>query len=1207
MKMKKIKLLSLTLLVVLVMSLVGCAGGKTPADVTDNIEIAPEYEKELLADWKNYSIVFAEGASDVVSKTFYNFTSVLAERYGSLPKINSDFLMPDEAVPQNTLEVLIGATNRPESAQGAEGLLANDYFIGMINNRLVIVGGSDKATAAAIDHYASYLLGEDGFMYPRESYVYNADYVVDKLTIGGVDISEFVLVRGNGMDADERNMFDYLSETIADVCGVKVETALASSDEHKYEILIGDTGRDITSKTLESGTYSIEQTATKLALYGNGESSDSFVLRYLIKDVLMEIPTGTSYDILLDGVTGEEFVSPSLVENNLPETFADLRGKYDSSVASPQATVDRFLLTVEELPKEVTVLAPIKLDDYLSASKKQVYVSNASGSDANDGSKNAPYKTIQKAVSAMANMNGGVIWVEGDTYQLSKQISLNSSHSGNILSPLFIKAYGDKEVTLTSNVMVDATKFKLVDTETDSVAARLHDDVEDKVYYINLFDLGWTSDDIVDVTKSGPSRLYADGEELILARFPNAYYEDGITPLAGEDYLYFTEVYEMGSVTATSNNTYWKWVHRVESDPNLTLDSVIGWEIRIPDTNGATVAEEAYMGEEIKTWVNTGDIWYYGNTYAGWEHGYYNIAAECVHGDNLLGYAKDDGCYSLKSAHPAPNGAQKSGNSATGRNTFYLFNAIEALDAPGEWFIDKTTGNLYIYPTSDDITKQQIAYSGANALNALLSIQGASYVVVDGIGVDGANVYGIRVNASENVVLQNITAKNAHNPCVYIGESRRCALIYSDLSHSYSTMLSVVNNGSDLTLTPSDVFIQNNVFHDTPPSISAAVSLGGCRTICSHNYFIDCCLNGGTGSECIVEYNRFEGGNRFITDGGMVYFGGLSTRGHHIRYNLFHMFKGTHQAVYFDTMGSGMYSYGNMISTLGAWTNAHKPWYSSTGHGNVCYANIMVLRNASQIDEVNGKDTDEQSEKMRKGDVVNESDLFYYYYGDGVTGNSEAGHWWKGLKKTEIDRRYARSDKNAWIARYPDYMNELNSSKIILAAYEMGDYLVHYTAQALSDKTFTFTNLNDGDAIYVPAYDYLDANGATQTMAARKVIAANGEGVTLSYDDISAMERLGRQPANSAIFNNIILGGSANPNNVITNNAADNKGFIKEVTYKADNFFEFEYEKIMVDADNYDYTITDEAWATIEAEIGADCTAILKGIDYNSAGLTPVK
>ena len=84
--------------------------------------------------------------------------------------------------------------------------------------------------------------------------------------------------------------------------------------------------------------------------------------------------------------------------------------------------------------------------------------------------------------------------------------------------------------------------------------------------------------------------------------------------------------------------------------------------------------------------------------------------------------------------------------------------------------------------------------------------------------------------------------------------------------------------------------------------------------------------------EHIVEYNRFEGGNKFVTDGGMVYFGGYGARGNHVRYNLFHMFKATHQAVYFDTMGSGMYSYFNVISTLGALTNAHKGWYSSSGH-----------------------------------------------------------------------------------------------------------------------------------------------------------------------------------------------------------------------------------------------------------------------------------
>ena len=60
----------------------------------------------------------------------------------------------------------------------------------------------------------------------------------------------------------------------------------------------------------------------------------------------------------------------------------------------------------------------------------------------------------------------------------------------------------------------------------------------------------------------------------------------------------------------------------------------------------------------------------------------------------------------------------------------------------------------------------------------------------------------------------------------------------------------------------------------------------------------------------------------------------------------------------------------------------------------------------------------------------------------------------------------------------------------------------------------------------------------------------------------------------------------------------------KSVTIKEDNFFEFDYDKIMVDAENGDYTITDEAWARIESEIGAYCTSILKDIDYTRAGLT---
>ena len=226
--MKKTKLLAIIFALVLVFALTACGGEKNPAET--NTPDVTEYEKPtyatgLLPNWQGYTITYKEGASDVVSSAFIQFNLKLNEKYGFTLRANSDFLMPGEAVPEGTLEILVGLTNRPESIEAHKSLKANDYFIGMVNNRLVIVGGSDKATTRALEHFTSYLMGSDGLHYPTAGYVYKADYHVDKLTVGGVDISEFVLVRGNRMNASDRKMFDILCDRIADICGVNVKTA----------------------------------------------------------------------------------------------------------------------------------------------------------------------------------------------------------------------------------------------------------------------------------------------------------------------------------------------------------------------------------------------------------------------------------------------------------------------------------------------------------------------------------------------------------------------------------------------------------------------------------------------------------------------------------------------------------------------------------------------------------------------------------------------------------------------------------------------------------------------------------------------------------------------------------------------------------------------------------------------------------------------
>ena len=1196
--MKKTKLLAIFFALVMVLALTACGGNKNPAEGSK-----PTYATESLANWQDYTITYMEGASDVVSDAFIQFNLKLNEKYGFTLRANSDFLMPGETVPEGTLEILVGLTNRPESIEIYESLKANDYFIGMMNNRLVIVGGSDKATAAALDYFAAYLMGSDGLDYPTAGYTYNADYHVDKLTIGGVDISEFVLVRGSGMSNSDRKLINILCEKIADICGVSLETVQSGDAEKTYEILIGNTGRELTEKSIPYGTYAIEQTDTKIAIYGNGEKSDAFVLKHLIVDVLSAIPESESYDIKLENVTGKAYSAPVFTASNLSSSFGDMRDKYDYDIVSTDTTLDRFFATVDELPEEVTVLDPVEIEDYpFSQQKKQVYVSVVSGDDKNGGTKDAPYKTIEKALNAMKNQNGGVIWVEGGNYPLTKTIAINDSHSGTVISPLFIKSYGDKDVTLTSNVIVDSAGFKLVDPSTDAVASRLKNKVKDKVYYLNLYELGWKESDIADITQeNGPARVYVDGEEFTLARYPNAYYEDGVTPIDIKDLLYFKYVYEIGSVTEFTSDLYLPWLERVEADPNLTLDSQIGWEIRIPhirDPRNDRAA--AAMGDEITSWVNTGDIWYYGSIFEGFALDYFKIDSSCVHGDGLLGTLKDDGFYSLKSVHPDPRGCKDSGNSAAGRNTYYLFNAIEALDVPGEWFIDKKTGNFYIYPKSDDITKQTVAYSGNNNFN-LVSLTTAGNVVFDGIGADGSGANAINLKNCDNIMIQCANFRNTRGSAVNFEASKNSALIYSNLSHAYSSMVRATNAPSTLSLNPDNIFIQNNTFSDTPPAISHAVMIGGCRVVVSHNRFIDCCM-GGSGMEHIVEYNEFEGGNSYITDGGMVYFGGYESRGLHVRNNLFHMFKKTHNAVYFDTMGSGMYAYYNVINTLGGQASRHTAWYSSSGHGNVCYSNIIVLRNKAQADATQGVDTDEGTGAIKMGDDINESAHFYHYYGDNDARNSLAGDWWTTIKGEEISR--ARSyNQDAWSARYPEYMNFLQGTKLVLEAYVDVNYKIHYAPQALSPKIHPFVTADD-TVIWVPAYEYLDENGVKQTKEAHTLTPTDGK-IMVSYDDIVSIERLRRQPAFNVIKNNLILGGSTELENVITSSTQTNKTMmIKGLTLKEDNYFEFDYKKIIEGADDYSYEISDEVWSNIASEMGTEFVSILKTIDYQKAGLT---
>ncbi len=1196
---------------------------------------------------EEYTIVYKTGIGSEIFRAIRSLMQRIEDVSGVTLDYGEDYTRAGESVPTDTKEILIGDTNREESA--SYNLDINDFGIWYENGRLVIRGGSDEALIRAIEYFTEEYVTEEGVMRPRSRVLSLEEYPYGEMLLNGVDIYEYTIVR----DARSEAIATILRDAIAEATGACLKIVGHRAEvTNGCEILVGSfSSEERQSPEVADGTWTIATSGTRVYLTGAGEDGSYDAVLAFCAEL-----GGSGRSLKLDyGTPAVGKVDPTVLFSlNLPDSLPSLESEVGLTMTTDNVLA-RFLATKAELPDEVSTVERVSLDDYPASLRRQIFVS-PTGDDGAEGTKEAPLATLEEALLRMENRAGGVIWMMGGHYYTDKEIAVKREHSGLRLSPLFIKAWEDEEVVLSSNRGL-SSEYEL----WRPISANANSDVYDRfpvyarghIIYTTLEEQGVDVSAFSEIGTKGPPSLYVGGELYTLARYPNSN-----EPL---DLLYFTETYDTGTVTQRDgSNLYWGWYERAQQwrfDPLAN----VGWEIRIPDDP---------MVEEILSWVNTGDIWFYGSVFEGWEHGYFNLAltdADEIAGGGqnwshpspddpsvpLLGKLKDDGGYALKSMRYSPHGCKHSTNSPAGRNTFYLFNAVEALDAPGEWFLDRDTGVLYLYPTdAEEFHGSAVEVSGTKEFT-VLSLTKAENVVLDGLTVDGSMSSGIYISDSHGVVAQDITVRNTRSAnLVVAGQTTDTAVIYSDFSASSSMLVSLALSSSTQKLTPTNVIVQNCVFHDPKPTVQIAVSLGGCRTVVSHNYFHNTTLQTVSASECIIEYNRFEGGSADVTDGGMIYMTGPSSRGNHIRYNLLHMFRATHNAVYNDGMSSGNYAYGNVISFLGSQSNLNNGWYSSTGVGNVCYGNVMVLRNPQQVREA-GSSAGNEGDVVLHGDQndqVNQSGLFYYHFGEqyssgtaglyyfvDMNGNpitrdsgsqlaaaqSLAGHWWVGQKTGEVELYYETSSAEAWALRDPVYMNHLLGTQLILDAYadtaalpegEQYHPRYFYVPWYLSGKTYTAT-VPAGTEILIPAYQYKGTDGKLVDVPAETRVVDDTGRITLTYEEIAAMERFRRQPSVSVIENNVLLGGRAtygldgrytttsDPSMIITNSAATYFGYNETASIK-DNYFNYLPDEVLEDPKAYEYLIKDSAREAIQAVLSEDGYACADRLKDWDSGVT---
>ena len=122
----------------------------TPALVTTT---APINDPSL--NISEYTIIRSENASSVVVSALKSFKNYISDYTEESLTIKTDFVKRGETLDNSHSEILIGQTTRPESSEAFETLSAttNDYYIGFVRNKLVIVGKTDEALLVAMREF----------------------------------------------------------------------------------------------------------------------------------------------------------------------------------------------------------------------------------------------------------------------------------------------------------------------------------------------------------------------------------------------------------------------------------------------------------------------------------------------------------------------------------------------------------------------------------------------------------------------------------------------------------------------------------------------------------------------------------------------------------------------------------------------------------------------------------------------------------------------------------------------------------------------------------------------------------------------------------------------------------------------------------------------------------------------------------------------
>ncbi len=154
---------------------------------TAAVTAAPRLPMVLMEDGKSvYSVVRGEKADELTVAAAVEFNRRFAGLTGSRLDIRTDYLKAGEAADAEAREILIGDTNRPESASAAEGLEAGCFRIRTVGRKIVICASKPELLEKALDRFFGEILADAGTAEAGTGYaslLSDIDYTSEKISL----------------------------------------------------------------------------------------------------------------------------------------------------------------------------------------------------------------------------------------------------------------------------------------------------------------------------------------------------------------------------------------------------------------------------------------------------------------------------------------------------------------------------------------------------------------------------------------------------------------------------------------------------------------------------------------------------------------------------------------------------------------------------------------------------------------------------------------------------------------------------------------------------------------------------------------------------------------------------------------------------------------------------------------------------------------